>query len=102
MKNIYFVLCIILSLLLPFIPRVNVPFLWLTTYFHEISQAITTILTGGKAIKFDLYMNGLGNCITQGGVTFLILFLGYIGVVIWGILIFLLGSRVSKQTFFGY
>ncbi|QOL24635.1 M50 family metallopeptidase [Thalassotalea sp. LPB0316] len=76
------------------IPIVSVPFNWLESYFHELSHGLAAILTGGRIVQIELFTNGAGLCTTQGGIRFVVSFMGYLGATLFGMLIY----QVSGQT----
>ncbi|KIO35661.1 M50 family metallopeptidase [Shewanella sp. cp20] len=95
-----FMVELLLALVLIRIPYLSVPFKWLESYFHEVSHALATLFSGGIVSHIELYPNGAGLCVSQGGWPVLIGFAGYFGAALWGLLIFHLatwakGIRVS-------
>lgn len=83
----------IFSFIISYIPLIGLPFIYLSTIFHEISHALVTLITGGEIIEFVLSPNGSGHVISRGGNNFLIAFSGYFGVTIWAILLFQSGRN---------
>jgi hypothetical protein len=74
-------------------------FLW-DTYFiypiklcvvllHELSHAAAAILSGGKIIEMNIGFDLGGKCETDGGNAILIASSGYLGSLLWGLLLFL-------------
>lgn len=55
---------------------------------HEISHAISTILSGGKVIAFNIGLDLSGKCETENGNNILIAASGYLGSLLFGLLIF--------------
>jgi len=55
---------------------------------HEISHAISAILSGGKVIAFNIGFNLSGKCETESGNNILIATSGYLGSLLFGLLIF--------------
>ena len=55
---------LVVSYLIGFLPFVGLPFLWLGTYFHELSHGVAALLSGGSIISLNLSVNGTGHCIT--------------------------------------
>ncbi len=80
-----------------YIPIINIPFTWIMTFFHEISHAIATLLTAGSIIKIKLHLSGSGLCYSSGGIRFIILQAGYIGAVLWGILIYEMADNKNDK-----
>jgi hypothetical protein len=64
------------------------PLKLLVVFFHESSHAIATILTGGNVIAFEVVPQAGGHVISAGGNRFITLTSGYLGSLLWGILIF--------------
>lgn len=89
---------IILAFVVSNIPFINLPFMWMQTYFHEISHGLTAILTGGAVKSIELNLNGSGLCTTQGGIRFIVAFSGYLGAVLWGALIYTMVDNVRKKS----
>ncbi len=95
----FFLYYCIFALLINFIPFVSVPFLYLTTIFHELSHGIAAILTGGQIEEFALQLNGAGHLVSLGGSQFVITFSGYFGAPLWGALLFQSAERVNIAKF---
>ena len=55
---------------------------------HEISHAISAILSGGKVIAFNIGFDLSGKCETENGNNILIATSGYLGSLLFGLLIF--------------
>ena len=55
---------------------------------HEISHAISAILSGGKVIAFDIGFDLSGKCETENGNNIFIAASGYLGSLVFGLLIF--------------
>jgi len=64
------------------------PFKLLVIFFHETSHALATLLTGGTVKNLVVIQQQGGYVISEGGNRFIILNSGYLGSLIWGILIF--------------
>lgn len=73
-------------------------FLW-NTYFiypiklivvllHEISHAFAALISGGKIIEMNIGLDLGGKCETEEGNTIFIASAGYLGSLLWGLLIF--------------
>lgn len=82
---------------LSYIPIANIPFTWIMTFFHEISHGIGALLTGGSVKKIQLNLNGSGLCYTSGGIRFIVLNAGYIGAVLWGVLIYEMADNINHK-----
>ena len=68
------------------------PLKLLVVFFHESSHAIATILTGGTVKELVINQQQGGHVISQGGNRFITLSAGYIGSLLWGVVIYLLVS----------
>ena len=60
-----FKLTVILALVISAIPIINLPFTWITVFFHEISHGLMAMVTGGKINKIHLNFFGSGLCYTN-------------------------------------
>lgn len=91
MSSIRFLLFIILSLLLVYVPFLKIlgyPFLWLEAYLHEVSHGLAAVLSGGKVVSITISYNGDGLCSYIANHPQTVLFFGYAGTTIWGALIY--------------
>jgi hypothetical protein len=70
----------------------------LVVLFHELGHALTALATGGEVLEIGLGSNEGGHCVTRGGWRFLILNGGYLGSLIFGLVILALsrGRRASR------
>lgn len=96
--SLEFVMLVVAAFILSYIPIINIPFTWIMTFFHEISHGIAALLTGGSVEKINLHLMGSGLCYTSGGSRFIILQAGYIGAVLWGILIYEMADEFSHKN----
>ncbi|MET0027115.1 MAG: M50 family metallopeptidase [Candidatus Thiodiazotropha sp.] len=87
-----------LVLLLKAVPLLHLPFDWFQTFFHELSHGIAALLTGGRIQSIEIAADGSGRCTTLGGISQLILFSGYTGSSLWGLLSYLSVSAKSAKT----
>lgn len=87
-----------LAILVDFIPFLNLPFIWIETFFHEISHGLMAFLSGGSIVSITLNYNGSGLCVSQGGVQFLVSFSGYAGSALFGLLIFMLSENIIPKA----
>ncbi len=85
------------AFILSFVPFIRIPFSWVMTYFHEISHGIGSLITGGSVVKIQLHLMGSGICYTIGGIRFVVLQAGYVGAVVWGILIYRMADGMRKK-----
>lgn len=56
---------------------------------HEISHGIVSVLSGGQIISIQISENLGGQCLTKGGIPFLVASAGYLGSLIFGSAIFI-------------
>ncbi len=87
-----------LVLLLKAVPLLHLPFDWFQTFFHELSHGIAALLSGGGIQSIEIAADGSGRCTTLGGRSQLILFSGYAGSSLWGLLMYLSVSAKSAKT----
>lgn len=85
------------AFIVSYLPIINIPLRLVTTFFHEISHGLAAIVTGGSIEKIHLYLSGSGLCYTQGGNRFLIAFSGYVGAVLWGMLLFSMADALNHK-----
>ena len=78
------------------------PLKLLIVFFHESSHALMTIATGGQVIELEIDRMQGGHVISAGGNRFITLTAGYLGSLIWGVVIYLLavGSKYDKAIMF--
>lgn len=81
------------AIIISYIPLIGLPFIYLATIFHEMSHALTALITGGQVVEFSLAINGSGHVLSRGGSSFLIAISGYLGVSMWAALLFQVGTR---------
>jgi hypothetical protein len=63
--------------------------------FHEISHGIAAILTGGKVIELNIALDLSGICKIEDGNSFIIASSGYLGSLLFGMLLFY--SSLNKK-----
>ncbi len=95
------------SLLLLAAIYVAVVFLWETpwvyplklvvVFLHEISHGAAAILTGGSVLEIHVARAEAGHCITQGGNGPLIYSAGYLGSLLFGVVLLLLSTRARAS-----
>jgi len=85
------------AFVLSYVPFIHIPFTWVMTFFHEISHGMGALLTGGSVEKIQLHLRGSGLTETRGGIRFVVLQAGYIGAVIWGVLIYEMADEISHK-----
>ncbi|MCH1923738.1 M50 family metallopeptidase [Shewanella sp. C32] len=94
-----FIVELIVALILSRAPFISTPFKWLECYFHELSHALATLLSGGRMSHIELFSNGAGLCFSSGGWATFIGFSGYAGAAAWGALLYFLAcSRYAAKS----
>jgi hypothetical protein len=73
------------------------PLKLLVVFFHESSHALATIFTGGKVAEMVVNANAGGHVLSQGGNRFLSLSAGYLGSLIWGVVIYSFGASTRMD-----
>src|SRR5215831_11661491 len=88
------IVTIVLSFI-PFASIVTYPFQLFTTFVHEISHAITALITGGQIAGRSLTVrwDGSGEVYTAGGIQFLISSAGYVGSTLFGCLLMMIAKK---------
>jgi hypothetical protein len=64
---------------------------------HEISHGIAAVLTGGSIDRIELTMDQGGVCYCGGGNAFLTLSAGYLGSLLWGVLLLLTARHLGGR-----
>ncbi|WP_432653806.1 M50 family metallopeptidase [Shewanella jiangmenensis] len=85
----------VLAAVVTYIPYLGVPFKWLESFFHELSHALATLISGGVVSHIALFPNGAGLCYSAGGSPVLIGFAGYSGAALWGLLLYMMASSAK-------
>ncbi|MFH1463510.1 MAG: M50 family metallopeptidase [Pseudomonadota bacterium] len=62
----------------------------LVVLFHELGHGLVAVATGGEVVSIALSPDEGGLCVTRGGWRFLILNGGYLGSLVFGVLLLLL------------
>lgn len=104
-----FFVILALTLIIVKIPALSFIFMPLnqfSTFIHEFSHAIATILTGGHVSGMTIVPDGAGHgglTFSQGGLRFLIIQAGYMGTTIFGCLLVYLSKfpKLSKAVLIG-
>ena len=70
----------------------------MTVFFHELSHALATLLTGGKVYGLALHLNQGGETLASGGIKIIVYSAGYLGSLLWGsgILLLSLKKRINR------
>ena len=94
--QLYFFIMLTVAILISRTP-LKKPFLWMETFFHELSHGLAALFTFGWIHRITLSFNGAGCCTTSGGLRIPILLAGYAGAVTWGAVIFLAGWLMNAH-----
>ncbi len=73
------------------------PLKLLVVFFHESSHALATVLTGGEVKEFVINAQQGGYVISRGGNRFIILSAGYLGSLLWGLIIYAASVQSSHD-----
>ncbi|MBU1109023.1 MAG: M50 family metallopeptidase [Candidatus Riflebacteria bacterium] len=73
------------------------PIKYLTVFFHELSHALASILTGGEVVHIEISSNQGGLAVTRGGWRFIVLSAGYLGSLVWGSAILLAAAKTRHD-----
>lgn len=71
----------------------------LVVFFHESSHALATLLTGGSVKELVINADQGGHVISQGGNTFIIYSAGYLGSLLWGMVIYLASVKTRYDSY---
>ena len=94
--NIHFFSMLTAAIILSRTP-LKKPFLWMETFFHELSHGLAALITFGWIHRIQLKFNGAGSCTTMGGMRIPTLLAGYAGAVTWGAVIYLAGWSMDNH-----
>jgi hypothetical protein len=86
-QQIYLILLLILIMVCWDYP-ILYPLKLLVVFFHELSHALATLLTGGTVKELVINKDQGGHVVSLGGNQFIILSAGYIGSLLFGIVIY--------------
>lgn len=71
------------------------PLKLLVVFFHESSHALMTVATGGEVQEMVVNAQQGGHVLSLGGNRFLTLSAGYLGSLVWGMIIYLIAVRTD-------
>jgi len=74
------------------------PLRLLVVFFHELSQGIMAVLTGGRVTEIHISPEMRGACTIEGGHTLSILLAGYWGSLVWGIGLYIVALKWSRAS----
>jgi hypothetical protein len=98
MKQLIYLIALLVLIIVCWESPVLYPLKLLVVFFHESSHALATLLTGGTVKELVINKDQGGYVISQGGNRFIILSAGYIGSLLFGIVIYIASvkSRYDK------
>jgi hypothetical protein len=95
MKQLIYLLGLLVLIIVFWEYRIFYPLKLLVVFFHESSHALATLLTGGSVKELIINKEQGGHVISLGGNQFIITSAGYIGSLLWGVLIYLLSVKTD-------
>lgn len=95
MKQILILAGLITAIFLLWHYPILYPLKLLVVFFHESSHALMTVTTGGSVEELVINQMQGGHVISVGGNRFLTLTAGYLGSLIWGVIIYLTAVRTE-------
>ena len=99
MNQIGYLLGLLLFIALCWQYPIIYPLKILVVFFHESSHALATLLTGGLVKELVINPKQGGHVISQGGNTFIIFSAGYLGSLIWGVIIYLFSVKTRYDNY---
>jgi hypothetical protein len=93
MKSIFILTLSIVLVIVLWTTPVLYPLKLLVVFFHESSHALATIFSGGEVAQLVLLKEQGGYVLSRGGSRFLVLNAGYLGSLLWGVILYLWGAR---------
>lgn len=97
MRSVFFLLAIMISIAFLWRSTLLLPLKLLVVFFHETSHALATLLSGGVVKSLVVSAEQGGQVISMGGNRFMILSAGYLGSLIWGLLLFLITVLTDRD-----
>lgn len=98
MKQLIVLIGILAAILFFWDTPVLYPLKLLVVFFHESSHALMTVATGGEVVDMVINHQQGGHVLSRGGNRFLTLSAGYLGSLLWGLLIYLLAVKMSYDS----
>lgn len=89
MKQLSYLMLLLGLIIIAWDSPILYPLKLLVVFFHESSHALATLLTGGSVKELIINKDQGGHVISQGGNRFIILSAGYIGSLLWGVVIYI-------------
>jgi len=98
MKQTWYLLGLLLVIAALWSFPVIYPLKLLVVFFHESSHALATVLTGGQVQEMVVSALAGGHVVSLGGNRFVTLSAGYLGSLLWGVLIYVAatGTRFDR------
>ncbi len=98
MKQLIYLIALLVLIMVCWEYPILYPLKLLVVFFHESSHALATLLTGGTVKELVINKDQGGHVISQGGNRFIILSAGYIGSLLFGVVIYIVSvkSRYDK------
>jgi hypothetical protein len=69
------------------------PLKLLVVLFHELSHGIAAAVTGGTIAEIQVHRDQGGHCVTSGGIPMVVVSAGYLGSLLFGVLVLLAATR---------
>ncbi len=98
MKQIIILTGLLVTIFLLWPYPVLYPLKLLVVFFHESSHALMTVATGGSVKTLVINQMQGGHVISSGGNRFLTLTAGYLGSLIWGMVIYITAIRTRLDN----
>jgi hypothetical protein len=92
MRQVVYLLILLVLIFILWEYPVLVPLKLLVVFFHESSHALATVLTGGRVAEMVVVAQQGGHVMSLGGSRFVILSAGYLGSLLWGVVIYFLAT----------
>jgi hypothetical protein len=93
MKQLLILAGLIFAIFLLWNYPVLYPLKLLVVFFHESSHALMTVATGGSVEELVIDPMQGGHVLSVGGNRFLTLSAGYLGSLVWGVVVYLIAVR---------
>lgn len=92
MNRVWYLIVLLAGVFLLWDYAILYPLKLLVVFFHESSHALATIVTGGQVKEMVVVADQGGHVRSLGGNRFITLSAGYLGSLLWGVLIYLAAS----------
>ncbi len=73
------------------------PLKLLVVLLHEISHGLAAVATGGRIVEIQIQQGEAGHAVTMGGNGFLIYSAGYLGSLVFGVLLLVASTRTKVE-----